>query len=80
MTEANFGSLKTLWADQGIADGDWVTDQTGQANVYMDQMIDNPQTPPLGTVVVADKTDSVRGHAPFTRFTCTPVDTPAAGK
>lgn len=79
MTEANFDKLKTLWTDANISDGTWGVSQD-QGNVYIDNMITTPLTPPLGTVVVADKTDPVRGHAPFTRFTCTAVDAIGAGK
>ena len=80
MTNTNFDKLKTIWTDLSTADGTPGTAGNEGEGVYYANMVTTPTTPPLGTIVAADKTDPVRGHAPFSRFTCTAVGVPAAEK
>ena len=80
MTNTNFDKLKTIWTDLNTSDGSPGTSGNEGETVYYANMVTTPTTPPLGTIVVADKTDPVRGHAPFSRFTCTAVGVPAAEK
>ena len=66
MTSANFVSLKALWDDAGTP-GTTTAGTSTLGNIYKTNLID---TPTIGTVIAEDKTDPVRGFAPFSRFKC----------
>lgn len=73
MSSTNFDGLKTLWVDAGVTDTTAGTSTLG--DIYKTTLVDNGT---IGTLVAEDKTDPVRGYAPFSRFMCEATDSPVA--